>query len=147
MLLRTRSFDQVTAYVPTFGNGRAMTSSISHSVFIVHSGFHQYGVICSCKPLVNPTLFQMDTVQLAPLYVAECKADALGSFSFASPKLELVRAGVSPGQAVVCCLELTGKCSTSSVRCRRLSPCLLLASRTLNPDLSEQVQLLFSCLY
>ena len=55
--------------------------------------------------------------QLAPLYAVECEADALGSFPFASPKLELVRAGVSPGQAVVCCLELTGKCSTSAASC------------------------------
>ena len=33
VVLREKSFDQVTAYVPTFGNGRAKTSSISHSVF------------------------------------------------------------------------------------------------------------------
>ena len=33
MVLRERSFDQVTAYAPTFGNGRAVTSSVSHSVF------------------------------------------------------------------------------------------------------------------
>ena len=33
MVLRERSFDQVTAYVRTFGNGQAMTSFISHSVF------------------------------------------------------------------------------------------------------------------
>ena len=32
MVLRERSVDQVTAYVSTFGNGRAMTSFISHSV-------------------------------------------------------------------------------------------------------------------
>ena len=33
MVLREISFDQVTAYVPTFGNGRAMTSFISHPIF------------------------------------------------------------------------------------------------------------------
>ena len=33
MVLREMWFDQVTAYAPTFGNDRAMTSFISHSVF------------------------------------------------------------------------------------------------------------------
>ena len=48
--------------------------------------------------------FQMAIVQLAPLYAVECEADAQGLFSFASPKLKLVRVGVSSaGQAVVCC--------------------------------------------
>ena len=47
MVLRERSFDQVTAYVPTFGNGRAMTSFISHSVFSSSLRFSPYGVKCN----------------------------------------------------------------------------------------------------
>ena len=46
MVLRERSFDQVTAYIPTFGNGRAMTSFISHSVF---SSSLRFSPIIWCK--------------------------------------------------------------------------------------------------
>ena len=46
MVIRERSFDEVTAYVPTFGNGRAMTSFISHSVF---SSSLRFSPIIWCK--------------------------------------------------------------------------------------------------
>ena len=49
MVLRERSFDQDTAHAPTFGNGQAMASYISRSVFnsslrFPRSVFHQYAV-------------------------------------------------------------------------------------------------------